>query len=627
MPRGSGEDPVSFSVSGNSYILNTVGGQISTQSDRTHYVDVSMNPTDLNNFNGSASSSFNFTLSDYNITTQIKPDISNPYITVKVEGVDKPTSQDINIDESSTLLFTLNNAPSDISYAYIISGIQSSQIQGDISYGYISSKHSLQILMREDYKTQGSSDNVMFYIESLGLAVNMKLYDSTTNMLTSSSSYVKEGETFVIHLDIPMTDKYKEVLEFPYKITDVNSNVLPSNKTGIFIRSTLDISRIDISFQVNSTKSSQTFTIELTEPDNYSSCSVILNDIPSPILDVSGLYQVNEGQSIYLKITTPQSWEDNRTVPFSIDKTATGITKEDITLDTEYENQGSYNYNEMMGYFTIQDASALIRFKILPNRLYSEGTETLKFILSESDYRDVSASLVILDTVKPPSFSWSITDVSDNVITQVNEGGTFKFSLATSGVESGKDISYNITGITRDLISSENTLLSGVFTVDDTMSRTITIGKDFTTNGNKTFIVSTNLGDPLILDQYASIIINDTSQSPTITISSTVDRPQNNEYFSVIVSITNYNFLTDIQRGEQMRYFLSTGGTDGDTSVDLSVPAADGILILRNGVYSTITSSMNHTFLFLCKTKEQKTFTFLLGGEGGQSLTVRLNKQ
>jgi hypothetical protein len=486
--------------------------------------------------------------------------------------------------------------------------------------------------MRQDYKTQNTTNNNMvFSIANLGLAVSFILTDSTTNMLTTDLSFAKYGNTFVISLIIPTTNT---VLDFSYTITGSNF-VSPNDSSGVFRRTDTDISSIDISFQVI-TQSSEKIILSLD--DNESEVIVILNDIDVPTLDVSGglnNYQVDEGQIVDLTIKTPQSWEDTRPVYFYIDTTNTGITKEDISRDLSYNTDGSYNYTGMSGYFSIQSARATMRFNIAPNKPYSEGTETLKFILSE--YLDVSASIVILDTVKPPSFSWSITDVSDNVITQINEGGTFKFTLVTSGVDSGKDISYNITGITRDLISSDNTLLSGVFNVDVLMSRTIAIGKDLTTTGNKTFVVSTNLGDPNnILDQYASIIINDTSQSPNITISSTVDRPRVGTYFSIIVAITNYNFLTDVQKGEQLHYKFYTGTLElEDTTKDItviSVPgtttlATDGIIILRNGQYSAINSYMNHTFTFLCKTVVQKTFTFLLGEEGGKSLTVILNKQ
>lgn len=631
VPSSSGTTPVSYHIYGNNYNLNTVGGNISTSSGTTissRYIDISMSPTDLNNFNGYGDSSFNFVLSDYNIITQVKSRKS-PYISVDVSGRSNVlTASQISINESDTLYMKLNNALSDVSYSYLISGIDNSQIQGNVLFGNIQLNKSLEIKMRQDYKTQNTTNNNMvFSIANLGLAVSFILIDSTKNMLTTDLSFAKFGNTFVISL-IPPTNN---VVDFSYTITKGSTFVFPSDSSGVFHRTDTGISSIDLSFVVTTQLSSEKFILSLD--DNDSEVIVILNDIEVPTLDVSGglnNYQVDEGQIVDLTIKTPQKWADNRYVYFYIDTTNTGITKEDISRDLSYNNDGSYNYIGMSGYFSIQSARATMRFNIAPNKPYSEGTETLKFILSE--YLDVSASIVILDTVKPPSFSWSITDVSDNVITQINEGGTFKFTLVTSGVDSRKDISYNITGITRDSISiSDNTLLSGVFNVGGQMSRTITIENDLTTTGNKTFVVSTNLGDLNILDQYASIIINDTSQSPNITISSTVDRPRMGAYFSIIVAITNYNFLTDVQKGEQLHYKFYTGTLE-DTNADISVPgttnpATDGIIIIRNGQYSAINSYMNHTFTFLCKTADQKTFTFLLGEEGGKSLTVVLNKQ
>lgn len=635
VPPDSGNTLVSYHIYGNNYNLNTVGGSISANSSiSSSYIDISMSPTDLNNFNRNVDLSFNFVLSDYNIITQVKPTITSPYISVDVSGRSNVlTASQISINESDTLYMKLNNALSDVSYSYLISGIDNSQIQGNVLSGNIQFNQTLPIMMRQDYKTQKiTNNNMVFSIANLGLAVSFILTDSTTNMLTTDLSFAVKDQPFTIRLDIPTTNP---VLYFPYKITG-NTFVSPNNSTGVFRRTNTDISSIDISFQVI-TQSSEKFILSLD--DNDSEVIVILNDIEVPTLDVSGgldNYQVDEGKIVDLTIKTPQSWEDTRAVYFYIYKTNTEITKEDISLDSSYKNDGSYNYTDMSGYFSIKSARATMRFKILPNKPYSEGTETIKFILS--DYRDVSASIVIIDTEKPPSYSWIITDTSDNIITQINEGGTFKFTLVTAGVDSKKDISYNITGITRDSISSGDTSLSGVFRgVDSPMSRTITIGKDLTTTGNKTFVVSTNLGDLNILDQYASIIINDTSQSPNITISSTVDRPRWGAYFSIIVAITNYNFLTDVQKGEQLHYKFYTGTLElEDTTNDItviSVPgttanlATDGIVILRNGQYSAINSYMNHTFTFLCKTADQKTFTFLLGEEGGKSLNVILNKQ
>lgn len=629
VPLGSGQDPVSYKISGNTYNLNKVKGNIITQQGGNIFIDISMNPQDLNHFNQGNNSSFDFTLSDYNITTKVRPKPNtNPFISVKLGNEPDPrsTSASISIDESTTVNLTLNHVNTDIFYPYVINGIENSQVQGNLLTGNIKGGTPLTIKMREDYKTQGINPNDMvFSIGDLGLAVTMKLNDTTKNALTTNKAYVKEGDTFVISYEIPVNDigtDFSFVVQSggPYVTPDVGSG-------GVFSRTGL-ANTIDLSFKVVTKETSKKFTMKMR--DNDSNVTVIVNDIPSPTLDISGVlinYQVKENQFVDLIIKTPYSWEDTRRVSFYIDKTKKGMTKEDISLNADFENEGSYNPTDMTGWFIIKSQRAVMRFNILPNKLYSEGTETLKFVLyDDPEYSDISASIVVIDEVKPPSYSWSITDLLDNTISQINEGGTFKFSLTTSGVNKGEDISYNITGITRDSLSGIDTLLSGVFKVDDNMSRVITIGKDLTTNGNKTFVISTDIRDSLVLDQYASIVINDTSQSPEISLSSTVDRPKKDGYFSVILAITNYDLLTDVQKGEQMHYYLSTGGESSDTKTDLTATASEGILILRNGVYSTTTSSMNHTFSFLCKTPEQKNFTFLLGGAGGQSLTVRLNR-
>jgi len=567
-------------------------------------VDISMSAIDLNSFHKSKGI-IKFTLTEYNIFTNIYGS-GNPYVTVE----DLSDNEITDISENTTFQVKLHNAPkNDEYYAFTIAGsVDTKDFSGGTS-GSIMNQIPIQITMKKDYKTEGT-EPLIFSIADLKIGTSVNVLDTTKNMLsTDPYPYYRTGEVFVVSLQIPIDEKdLDDVLDISYELIDCDgfANRVDNETALTFHRESTNIHTIDISFIAITPEASRVFTLKLLEYE--SSVEVVINDILRPELILSKT-SVNEGDSVILTLKSPLSWNGFH-VPFFIIKNPTnGINSEDVSCDDL-----NYSQTDMSGVFVVQDASSSLVFAINPNNSYSEGRETLTFCLSE--YSDISASVFIIDTSMPVSCRWEITDLTDNVISTINEGESFKVSLITKGIADTTDVSYTITGIVPvDLLGSQDT--TGVFNVSNN-TRQFSILNDLSTDGSKYMVFTTNFNDPLILDVSASIFINDTSQSPDYQVTSNVVSPQNGSSFIISFKIANYSFLTETQKNEQLSYTATLQNPSGIHN-KISGPL-QGRIISSNGTLTQ--SGMIHSFVYTLKTSEQNTFIFTMGGK---SLQVNLN--
>jgi hypothetical protein len=567
-------------------------------------VDISMSELNLNNFHKN-NGSIKFTLTEYNIFTNIYGS-GHPYLTVE----DLSDNEITDISENTTFQVRLHNAPTNDEYAFTITGsAEAKDFLGGTTSGFITNQIPIQITMKNDYKTEGT-EPFIFSIANLKVATSVNVLDTTKNMLyTDPYRVYMTGEVFVISLQIPIDEEdLYDVLDISYELinSDGFANRVDNETSLTFHRESNDIRSIDISFIAITPEVSRKFTLKLV--DYESSVKVIINDIIRPELKLSKT-SVNEGDSVILTLKTPLNLNGS-SVPFYINQT-NGINSDDI-----FCNDLNYSQTDLSGVFVVQDASASLVFAINPNNSYSEGRETLIFCLS--DYNDISASVFIIDTSMPVSCRWEITDLTDKVISTINEGESFKVSLITNGIADTTDVSYTITGIVPvDLLGSQE--MTGVFNVSNN-TRQFRILNDFSTDGSKYMVFTTNFNDPLILDVSASILINDTSQSPDYQVTTNVTNPQNNSAFIISFRITNYSLLTETQKNEQLSYTATLLDPSGILN-KIRGPLY-GRIISSNGKLTQNSTGMIHTFEYTCLTSESNTFIFRMGGK---SLQVNLN--
>ena len=609
-PVGDTEEELNYTFIGNNFALNT--SQPTILLDSSPVLDISMDPFDLNEFNKN-NDSFVLRLYDYNIETVVQAS-NNPYIDI--------SSTDVT--EDSLLSISLYNGLDDVSYSYVISGVDLTDLSGETSLvNVITTNSDVQIQLREDYKTE-NTESFIFSIPSLNLSTKVDISDTTINMLFLNEASVVDGEEFKVTLIIP-ANKLLDVLDFPFVITPDNS---VEEATRVFSRIDNSIQTMEIYFNVVPNASgmgyqSQTLTFSLT--DYESSTSLILNDLDGPSLSISSnsgeVGFVNEGDTITVILITPKAWPDGTVVPYDI----SGISASDLSGTTDP------NYSDLSGSFIIYDSRGTIDF-IVDDSFETEGNEVFALSLGyveftderllPQDYSDVSAEIIINDTSQRPIYALSITNTNGEAITEINEGETFIVSLEVAYLDTDAVIPYEITGIEySDLVGETSTNLNSSFIVGNTMSRTFVLRDDQTNDGEKTMAFTIPLDDAIGDDVVQTLVIKDTSQSPIIKVGASkngvpIGNDTNKNDFDITITIENFTMLTSLQKAQQYRFSIS-----GVDNADISNASRLGFIRLSNAIEDgddyTITKS------YTCTTDDTKTFTFTLNTVG--SVSVEFN--
>ena len=172
---------------------------------------------------------------------------------------------------------------------------------------------------------------------------------------------------------------------------------------------------------------------------------------------------------------------------------------------------------------------------------------------------------------------------------QINEGQSVEFTLQTANVADGTNVSYSITGINQNDLSSGN--ITGNFTiVDSSASISLTLAEDLTTEGAETLTVTAG-GDSV------SVSIRDTSTAGAPSYELTCSPSTVTEGGTITCTLET----TNVTNGTNVAYTVT-----GITSDDLTSGDLTGNFTINNNsatktfVVANDTETENETFTITC---------------------------
>ena len=183
----------------------------------------------------------------------------------------------------------------------------------------------------------------------------------------------------------------------------------------------------------------------------------------------------------------------------------------------------------------------------------------------------------------------------------VNEGQSVVFTLTTTGITSGAQIPYKITGTNVfQAVQIAPTPINGYFTIgpDGTATMVVTVTADFQTEGNRTFTIAI-VAMPSV---NASVVINDTSLSPGVTMAWSANADGSGSTQSAVnEGSTVYLVLTGINMPPgtvcNLDYSLgSAAQRDFTSTLPTSVTFDTNVRIIRYDVWADRITEGNRTF-------------------------------
>ena len=174
---------------------------------------------------------------------------------------------------------------------------------------------------------------------------------------------------------------------------------------------------------------------------------------------------------------------------------------------------------------------------------------------------------------------------------QANEGQSFSITLITTNVNAGTTIPFTITGVQQADIGGAN--LTGNFITGTTDTFTYPVTADLSTEGTETFTMTLDGKETT-----ASVILNDTSQTPAL-------------------SYTLTSNLSNVNEGDTFRITLTTGNVDPGVTLDYTV----------TGVTAADLTAGNLNGSFIVGTTDYFDFTLSedVTTEGVESFNIALN--
>lgn len=262
----------------------------------------------------------------------------------------------------------------------------------------------------------------------------------------------------------------------------------------------------------------------------------------TPIYDsLTSSANANEGDTVVFTLST-QNIDDGTTVGYTI----SGIDAGDLSAGSL---TGSITINSNSGSTSVT----------LDNDLTTEGTETMTMTLDATDSAanntgSLTSQTVIADTSTAPLPTYTLSGP-----TSVDEGEQFNISLATTNVADGTNLTYTITGITSDDLSSGQ--LTGTMIVNSNSSIvSITPTEDNLTEGAETLIFSLDNGGDSI-----EITVNDTSTTPVFSPDYTITVTNSGNNYLLSGSDRNGSFTNSSQptlafnSGDNVRFNVNAG--------------------------------------------------------------------
>ena len=387
-----------------------------------------------------------------------------------------------------------------------------------------------------------------------------------------------EGASITITLT---TTNVPDSTTIPYTITGVSSaDISGESLTGNF---TVLLNSASLSLTIASdflTEGPETLTLTLDDYDE--SVDVAINDTSVAVTQTytlsSNVPSISEGDDLIITLTT-EYVDDGTNVPYLI----SGVSTADI------------GGASLSGNFTVQSNSATLLLNISEDAT-TEGLETL--VLGLQNGED-SISVTIADTSQAGGQAYNLSTSA----LEVNEGQNFTITLNTLNVADTSSIPYTITGVTTDDINGAT--MQGAFVVNsNTASQVFTVSSDLTTEGDETFILTLDGG----LDSI-SVVIKDTSSTPTVTFALSASSQNINEGDTVTVNLTTTNLADD----ETVPYTIT-----GITAEDLSAGSLTG-----NFTISSNTASTQFTIANDVTTEGTETMTLTL--PSGDAIAIQIN--
>ena len=341
------------------------------------------------------------------------------------------------------------------------------------------------------------------------------------------------------------------------------------------------------------TEGSETIIIQIrtgsiSGPVVATASTVTVNDTSlAPTYSVSpNTSTVNEGSGVTWTVTTANV--SNGTVLYWTNggTTVAGDFSENV-------NSGSVTINSNTGAFALN----------LVNDATTEGSETIVISIRTGSTSGpvvaTAATVTVNDTSLTPTYSVSPTTTS------VNEGSSVTFNVSTANVGNGTTLYWTNAGTTvaGDFSDSAN---SGSFTINtNSGSVTKTLNNDVTTEGSETIIFQVRTGSTggPVVATAATVTVNDTSLSPTYSVSGSPNPQSEGGTITWSVSTTN------VANGTTLYYtFSGSAGTSDYTS------ASSGSFTINTNAGSFTTTLAND---FLTEGSETITAEIRTGSTGG----------
>ena len=164
-------------------------------------------------------------------------------------------------------------------------------------------------------------------------------------------------------------------------------------------------------------------------------------------------------------------------------------------------------------------------------------------------------------------------------LSNVNEGGTFRITLATTNVTAGTQLNYTVTGIDANDLTTGS--LTGTFVVGTTDFFDFTLAEDTTTEGVESFNIALDNGEA-----QAQVIIADTSQAaavPSYALSTSSSSVNEGGAFTITLTTTN------VANGTSLPYTIT-----GIQSADIGGGALTGDFIVGSQESRVFNLSLIH---------------------------------
>jgi hypothetical protein len=487
--------------------------------------------------------------------------------------------------------------------------LQDENFDRDISFSFLDESGSVLntfSVPNASLKSQKISitptDTIQLSVDYVGYGLTLPngvlaQFEPTYN-LTSDKPYLKEGGSFTITLNTTNIDGGPDSI-VPYTILNIQAEDISESLTGNFI---IKNNTASVTFNLLDDGIPETLeTFILTLDNGKDNISVSVDDIiPTDYLLTSNITNIDEGSSFIVTLNTLNT-NDGTVVPYTI----TGVQPEDIN-------------ESLTGSFTINNNVATATFTTTED-FTTEGLEAFVLTL---DVFDNSISIDINDTsIETYTLSSNASEIDETNLAP----GAVTITLSTQGVPDGTLTPYTIAGIQSADI---NESLTGNFITNNNIATIAFTGEeDITTEGPETLTLTLDNRSENI-----SVLINDTSTDPTLSLFSSHTSRGESEFFTITLNsspvpngtIVPYT-ITGIQAGDIQEPLTGNFvlNSNSDTAIFNLVPdiTTEGpetfTLTLNNSLSISVIindTSVTPVFTFYgpSKISEGSSFTVLL---------------